>query len=135
MTHDQQGDLLFDDPSLSGNAAAGRAFGRPPKAWIAAATAAAASAKWKALTNDQQEEVLLAMWVYANACASAAGSPLRAGQAEGALLGWVNSEPEMAKAMRTIHGWPGLIAMEGIPPVSPRTAPAAPVAASDEEAP
>jgi len=73
----------------------------PSSAWSTMAVEACfggQKTRWKALAEDVRQEVLAAMWGYARARALVAAAPLRACDAEAALLGWLDHCPAASHA-------------------------------------
>lgn len=117
MTNHDQGDLLFEEAHSPSAGAPASNLPKPTKAWNAAAAGAVATAKWKTLNGEQQEELLSAMWVYASARSTVSGAPLRADESEQALLGWVNKDLLLASAVRLLNTTQGFLGPSEIPPV------------------
>jgi hypothetical protein len=91
------------DAEPTGIGADGQFLDSPSAAWAALAVDACFGGqrtRWKALTEDARQEVLAAMWGYSCARQAASAAPLRAFDAERALLGWLNDSPAAAHATR-----------------------------------
>ncbi|MDF2461964.1 MAG: hypothetical protein K0Q43_199 [Ramlibacter sp.] len=101
----QQSMFSFDGEDAgtvpTGAGASAQRLESPPDTWAGLAVDACfggQKTRWKALAEDVRKEVLAAMWGYACARQAASAAPLRAFDAEPALLGWLNDSPAAAHA-------------------------------------
>lgn len=72
---------------------------QPPVAWAKLAIEAAfgtQKTRWRAFDESQQAAIMGDMWAYSLRRAQALKAPRTAAQAEPALLGWINQDPQLA---------------------------------------